>query len=43
MIQLKNAAQIEKMKEAGRITGEAIILAGEAVREGKGKGAVPGC
>ena len=34
MIQLKNAAQIEKMKEAGRITGEAIILAGEAVREG---------
>lgn len=34
MIQLKNAAQIEKMKEAGRITGEALLLAGEAVREG---------
>ncbi len=34
MIQLKNAVQIEKMKEAGRITGEALLLAGEAVREG---------
>ncbi len=34
MIQLKNAAQIEKMKEAGRITGEALLLAGEAAREG---------
>ena len=34
MIQLKNAAQIEKMKEAGRITGEALLLAGEAVKEG---------
>ncbi len=34
MIQLKNAAQIEKMKEAGRITGEAILLAREAIREG---------
>ncbi len=34
MIQLKNALQIEKMKEAGRITGEALLLAGEAVKEG---------
>ena len=34
MIQLKNSLQIEKMKAAGRITGEALLLAGEAVREG---------
>ncbi len=34
MIQLKNSAQIEIMKEAGRITGEALLLAGEAVKEG---------
>lgn len=34
MIQLKNAAQIEKMKVAGRITGEALLLAGEAIKEG---------
>lgn len=34
MIQLKNAAQIAIMKEAGRITGEALCLAGEAVKEG---------
>lgn len=34
MIQLKNAAQIELMKAAGRITGEALLKAGEAVREG---------
>ncbi len=34
MIQLKNALQIEKMKLAGRITGEALLLAGEAVKEG---------
>ncbi len=34
MIQLKNSAQIEAMKKAGRITGEALALAGEAVREG---------
>ena len=34
MIQLKNAVQIEKMKEAGRITGEALLLAGEAIKEG---------
>jgi len=34
MITLKNAEQIEIMKHAGRITGEALALAGEAVREG---------
>ncbi len=34
MIQIKNAAQVAIMKEAGRITGEALCLAGEAVREG---------
>jgi len=34
MIQLKNAEQIAMMKEAGRITGEALLLAGEAVKEG---------
>ncbi len=34
MIQLKNAEQIRKMKDAGRITGEALLLAGEAVKEG---------
>ena len=34
MIYVKNSEQIEKMKLAGRITGEAILLAGEAVREG---------
>jgi len=34
MIQLKNKAQIDAMKEAGRITGEALLLAGEAVKEG---------
>ena len=34
MIQLKNSEQIALMKEAGRITGEALALAGEAVREG---------
>ncbi|MBQ8254693.1 MAG: type I methionyl aminopeptidase [Clostridia bacterium] len=34
MIQLKNSLQIEKMKIAGRITGEALLLAGEAVKEG---------
>ncbi len=34
MIHLKNAEQIAKMREAGRITGEAILIAGEAVREG---------
>ena len=34
MIFVKNSEQIEKMKLAGRITGEAILIAGEAVREG---------
>lgn len=34
MIQLKNSEQIALMKQAGRITGEALILAGEAVKEG---------
>ena len=34
MIQIKNAAQIAIMKEAGRITGEALCLAGEAVKAG---------
>jgi len=34
MIQVKNKAQIEKMKEAGRITGEALLLGGEAVKPG---------
>lgn len=34
MIFIKNPEQIEKMKLAGRITGEALALAGEKVREG---------
>jgi methionyl aminopeptidase len=34
MIQVKNAVQIAAMKEAGRITGEALCLGGEAVKEG---------
>ena len=34
MIQLKNSAQISAMIEAGRITGEALLLAREHVREG---------
>ena len=34
MIQLKNSAQISAMIEAGRITGEALLKAREAVREG---------
>ena len=34
MIQLKNSAQIRAMIEAGRITGEALLLARERVREG---------
>ena len=34
MIQLKNAEQIKAMKEAGRITGEALLRARDAVREG---------
>ena len=34
MIQLKNADQIAKMRDAGRITGEALLLAGEQIRPG---------
>ena len=34
MIQLKHAAQIKDMREAGRITGEALLVAREHVREG---------
>lgn len=34
MIQIKNQIQIAAMKEAGRITGEALLVAREHVREG---------
>ncbi len=34
MIQVKNAAGLAAMRLAGKITGEALALAGEAVREG---------
>ncbi len=34
MISIKNPEQIKKMQIAGRITGEALVLAGEMVREG---------
>lgn len=34
MIQLKNPLQINEMKEAGRITGEALLVARESIREG---------
>ncbi len=34
MIQLKNSSQISAMLEAGRITGEALLVAREHVREG---------
>ena len=34
MIQLKNPLQINVMKEAGRITGEALLVARESIREG---------
>ena len=34
MIFVKNSEQIRLMKTAGRITGEALALAGEMVREG---------
>ena len=34
MIQLKNSAQIEQMKRAGRITGEALLVAEEHVPPG---------
>ena len=34
MISVKNSEQIKLMKEAGRITGEALLIAGEAVKPG---------
>ena len=34
MIQVKNAAQIAMMRDAGKITGEALQMAGEMVRDG---------
>ena len=34
MIQIKNSVQIAAMKEAGRITGEALLVAREHIREG---------
>ena len=34
MIQLKNSSQISAMIEAGRITGEALLVARDSVREG---------
>lgn len=34
MIQLKNPLQIKDMKEAGRITGEALLVARDNIREG---------
>ena len=34
MIQLKNPLQIKEMMEAGRITGEALLVARENIREG---------
>ncbi len=34
MIQLKNPLQLKEMREAGRITGEALLVAREHIREG---------
>lgn len=34
MIRLKNPSQIQMMREAGRITGEALLLAGEKLKPG---------
>ncbi len=34
MIQIKNSEQIAVMKEAGRITAEALLIAGEHIRDG---------
>jgi methionyl aminopeptidase len=34
MIRLKNKEQLSLMKQAGRIAGEALLLARESVREG---------
>lgn len=34
MIQLKNSAQLKDMREAGRITAQALLVAREAIKEG---------
>ncbi|MGN1047199.1 MAG: type I methionyl aminopeptidase [Eubacteriales bacterium] len=34
MIQLKNSAQLKEMREAGRITAQALLVARDAIREG---------
>lgn len=34
MIQLKNSAQLKEMRESGRITGEALLVARDSIREG---------
>ena len=34
MIQLKNSLQLKEMREAGRITGEALLVARDSIREG---------
>ena len=34
MIVIKNSEQLKLMKEAGRITGEALLVAEDAIREG---------
>lgn len=34
MIQLKNSEQLKEMREAGRITGEALLVARDNIREG---------
>ena len=34
MIQLKNSAQLKDMRDAGRITAQALLVAEEAIREG---------
>ena len=42
MIQVKNAAQLAEMKEAGRITGEALLVARDMIREGVSTKALDG-
>ena len=34
MIQLKNSVQLKDMRDAGRITAQALLVAEEAIREG---------
>ena len=34
MIHLKNQSQLALMRDAGKITGEAILAAGEAIKPG---------